>query len=311
MVNMITMPLIAVEKIATLTGHRDCIYVLEKGASDKHFFSAAGDGMVVHWDMENPEEGELVAKVANSVYAMTYLSEKHYLLIGQNFQGIHLIDVASKKELRSAAITDSYIFDIQVRQDKILVGCGDGSLTVLALEDLTTIKKVKFSEQSLRSIAVSPDGNYIALGFSDNIIRIVDALTFELLYELEAHTNSVFTVVFSPDGKFLLSAGRDAHLKIWDVEQQFSLKESIVAHLFAINHIAYSPDGNHFATCSMDKSIKIWDAKGFNLVKVIDKARYAGHGTSINKLNWSTYHDRLISCSDDRSITVWNINFNS
>jgi WD40 repeat protein len=60
----------------------------------------------------------------------------------------------------------------------------------------------------------------------------------------------------------------------------------------------------------MDKSIKVWDAQEFRLLKVIDKARYAGHGTSVNKLYWSKFHNQLISCSDDRSISVWNIDFN-
>jgi WD40 repeat protein len=311
MINMITMPLIDVEKTATLTGHRDCIYALEKGGSDNYFFSAAGDGMVVLWNLENPENGELIAKVENSVYALKYLAEKHQLLIGHNFQGIHLIDVESKKELHSAAITDSYIFDIAVFQNKIFVATGDGTLVVLSLEDLSTIIKIKLSDQSIRSIALSPDNKYIALGFSDSFIRILDSTSLALLYEIEAHKNSVFALVFSPDGKYLLSGSRDAHLKIWSVIERFELKETIVAHMFAINDIAYSPDGQYFATCSMDKSIKIWSADEFRLLKVIDKARYAGHGTSVNKLYWTTYQELLISCSDDRSISVWDIDFNS
>jgi WD40 repeat protein len=310
MINMITMPLIKVEKTATLTGHRDCIYALEKGGTENHFFSAAGDGMVVLWDLKNPENGELVAKVENSVYAIKYLPSTNHLLIGHNFQGIHLIDVESKKEIHSAAITESYIFDIVVKSDKIYAATGDGVLTVLLLKDLSTLLKIKLSDQSIRSIALSPNGKYMALGFSDNFIRVLDAETLVLLYEWEAHKNSVFTVVFSPDGKFLLSGGRDAYLKIWEVRRNFELKESIVAHLFALNNIAFSPDSNHFATCSMDKSIKIWDAQEFRLLKVIDKARYAGHGTSVNKLQWSNYKNTLLSGSDDRSISLWNIEFN-
>jgi WD40 repeat protein len=77
--------------------------------------------------------------------------------------------------------------------------------------------------------------------------------------------------------------------------------------MYAINHIEYSPDGSYFATCSMDKSVKIWSAKDFQLLKVIDKARHAGHGTSVNKLFWSSYMDQLVSCSDDRTISVWNV----
>lgn len=55
----------------------------------------------------------------------------------------------------------------------------------------------------------------------------------------------------------------------------------------------------------MDKSIKIWEAATFRLLKVIDRARHAGHGTSVNKLLWLEYHDRLISASDDRTVSIW------
>jgi WD repeat-containing protein 61 len=57
----------------------------------------------------------------------------------------------------------------------------------------------------------------------------------------------------------------------------------------------------------MDKSIKIWDANTLQLLKVIDKARHAGHGTSVNKLWWSGHRQQLVSASDDRSISVWEI----
>ncbi|MFM8834779.1 MAG: WD40 repeat domain-containing protein, partial [Cytophagales bacterium] len=51
--------------------------------------------------------------------------------------------------------------------------------------------------------------------------------------------------------------------------------------------------------------IKIWDANTLQLLKVIDKARHAGHGTSVNKLWWSSHQQQLVSASDDRSISVW------
>ncbi len=311
MINMIAMPPIVVEKKATLTGHRDCIYNLEIGATQEYFFSAAGDGMVVLWDLNNPEDGTLIAKVENSVYALKYIPNRHQLLIGHNFKGVHLIDVESKKELYSTAVTDSYIFDIALLSDKILVATGDGTLIVLSLEDLSSLAKVKLSTHSIRSIALSPDGRFIALGFSDNFIRILDAKNFGLLYAFEAHKNSVFTLKFSPDGAYLLSGSRDARLNIWDVGRKFELNQTIVAHLYAINDIVFSPDGIYFATCSMDKSIKIWNTKEFRLLKVIDKARYAGHGTSVNKLYWTSFQDRLLSASDDRAISVWDINFNT
>jgi hypothetical protein len=45
------------------------------------------------------------------------------------------------------------------------------------------------------------------------------------------------------------------------------------------------------------------------LLKVIDRARHAGHGFSVNKLLWTNHHNQLLSASDDRSISVWQIIF--
>jgi WD40 repeat protein len=57
----------------------------------------------------------------------------------------------------------------------------------------------------------------------------------------------------------------------------------------------------------MDKSIKIWDSTTFRLLKVLDKSRHAGHGTSVNKVLWLAIDEVLITCSDDRTLGIWSI----
>jgi WD40 repeat protein len=296
-----------VEKIATLTGHRDCVYSLTGGKEPWELFSSGGDGMVVKWDLRHPETGELIAKTTNSVYALLYLSGLEQLIVAENFEGIHKIDLNGKKEIGSSKISESSFFDLKFHHGKIYAGAGDGVITVLNHEDLVTAARLRYSDKSVRSIAINPGAGHLAAGYSDYCLRIFDLENYNLLFTIPAHQNSIFTVVYSPDGEFLLTGSRDAHLKIWEVGNNYHLKQSVVAHMYAINHIEYSPDGSYFATCSMDKSVKIWSAKDFQLLKVIDKARHAGHGTSVNKLFWSSYMDQLVSCSDDRTISVWNV----
>ena len=152
---------------------------------------------------------------------------------------------------------------------------------------------------------MNPVNGHIAVGYSDHFIRIY-SLEKRLMAAWKAHENSVFSLVYSPDGKELLSGSRDARLKVWSLPD-YSLKQEVVAHLFAINHIAFNPSGDLYATGSMDKSVKLWDAKNHRLLKVIDKSRHAGHGTSVNKLLWTSYKDWLVSASDDRSVSIWNL----
>ncbi|HSZ71293.1 MAG TPA: hypothetical protein VK750_01370 [Cytophagaceae bacterium] len=301
---------IQVEKIGTYTGHRDCIYGLVGGISPQHFFSSGADGLVVAWNMKDPDRGELMAKVTNSVYSMAFDSSAQRLWLGENFRGIHLIDCITRKEISSSAITSSYIFSLLHHDGLLYCACGDGTVVILDDIQLGVVARWKYSEKSARALALSPDGKHLAVGYSDHHVRIFSLEDRNLMVSIPAHENSVFTLAYSQDGKQLLSGGRDARLKIWNVNAGYALQQSIVAHMYAINDIAFSPDGRYFVTCSMDKSIKVWDAKVFQLLKVIDKARHAGHGTSVNKVLWTRYNGYIVSGSDDRNVSVWNLKFN-
>lgn len=301
--------MIKVEKIDSFTGHRDCVYALEKSDDVHHFFSAAGDGVVVKWNLQKPDVGEMIAKVGHSVYALAYLSNKNHLWILENFEGIHVIDTANKQEISTLKMVATNYFDIQIYQNMAFIAGGDGVISVIETESYNFIKHIKASEMSVRCLAINPVEREFAAGFSDYSIKIFDLQTFELKKVIAAHQNSVFALKYSPDFKYLFSGSRDARLKIWDVEKEYVLEKEIVAHTFAINYIDFSPDYKYFATCSMDKSVKIWDAESFKLFKVIDRARHAGHGTSVNKLIWTKYDNQIVSASDDRTISVWKINF--
>lgn len=300
---------VQVSKLQTLTGHRDCVYALAKSNEPHRFFSGAGDGMVVMWDLNNPETAELIAKLPNSIYALHYHPENDLLIAGHNYEGIHLLDWKNKKEIASLQLTKSAIFDIQSYNDYLFVATGEGVVLKVDLKRLNITGQTEPSEKSARSISIHRKRNEIAVGYSDQIIRIFDLDSLNLKKKWTAHTNSVFTVRYSPDGNFLFSGSRDARLKVWDVKADYIQSGEVVAHLYAINHLDFSPDGKHFVTCSMDKSIKVWNTEELKLLKVIDKSRHAGHGTSVNKVLWTSHHDQLLSASDDRTISTWNIIF--
>jgi WD40 repeat protein len=299
-----------VKKLHTLTGHGDCVYALQQGSEANLFFSAAGDGQVVLWDLRKPETGQLIARLPNSIYALHYLKESDLLVVGHNYEGVHLLDWRAKKEIGSLHITASSIFDACSLGQDLFVASGDGVVTVVNLRTWAIRKQVRLSEKSARVLAINPVQGELAVGYSDHSIRVLNLDDLKVKYEWIGHQNSVFTLVYSPDYKTLLSGSRDARLKAWDALHGYGQAGEVVAHLYAINHIAYSPDAKHFVTCSLDKSIKVWKADDLTLLKVIDKSRHAGHGTSVNKLLWTPYDHLMVSASDDRTISVWNVIFN-
>lgn len=300
---------VQVEKIHTLTGHRDCVYTLVPSADEAIFFSGSGDGLAVMWNLNDPETGAVIAQLPNSIYAMHHHRLTDNLIVGHNYDGIHVLDWKNKKELRSLQLTKAAIFDIQSSGDDLYVGTGEGALIKVDANALRIAGTVQLSTKSARTIAINDEQGVAAVGYSDHHIRIFDLDTLELKHAFPAHANSVFTLQYTPDKKFLLSGSRDARLKMWDASNKYEQVSEVVAHMYAINHIAFSRDSKHFVTCSMDKSIKVWDAAELKLLKVIDRSRHAGHGTSVNKVLWTGHQGLLLSASDDRTISVWNINF--
>lgn len=300
---------IQVSKLHAFTGHNDCVYTLAPSVSDSVFFSGGGDGMVVKWDLTQPNQGELIARLPNSVYALHHDKKSNLLIAGHNYEGIHLLDWQSKQEVGSLKLTSAAIFDIVTTEDDILVATGEGVLIVVDRNDLRIKMKLAPSEKNARVLATNPKVGEVAVGFSDNFIRVFSLRDYKLKYEFKAHENSVFALSYTPDNNFLISGSRDARLKLWDVNSAYRQVNEVAAHLFAINHLTFSPSGEYFATASMDKSVKVWLASEMKLLKVIDKARHAGHGTSVNKLLWTNHQNQLISASDDRSISVWDVRF--
>src|SRR5262249_51413604 len=58
----------------------------------------------------------------------------------------------------------------------------------------------------VNSVAISPDGKWLASGGADRTVRIWDARTGKLRHTLP-HSGSVVAVCFHPQGKWLLSGG--------------------------------------------------------------------------------------------------------
>jgi WD40 repeat protein len=197
------------------------------------------------------------------------------------------------------------VFDIIHVGAWVFTAGGDGLLTRWDMEQGRTIESLHLSAKGLRCIVWDGIADELIVGASDGSVYGVDVEHLTLSWSLpSAHEPSVFTTALSADGGYLLSGGRDAMLRIWEKKEVWSLKTELAAHWYTLNHVAFSPEGHFFATASRDKTFKIWDAHTFELLKVVDTIRDAGHINSVNRLLWLS-DGRLVSVSDDRSAMIW------
>ncbi len=296
------------EKIAQLTGHRASVFAVETGPEPHTILSGAGDGWIVEWSLDDPENGKLIAKVDTNIFSLKYIQSMKTLVVGDMHGGVHWVKPGHPEETKDIAHHKNGVFAILELGDFIFTLGGGGKITKWSKEERRSLESLQLSYHSLRSITHSHKRNELIIGASDEHIYILDADTLEIKQTISnAHGKSVFALHYGPDERYLFSGGRDAHLKIWDAQKAYMPIFSEAAHWFTINAIAFDPRGQFFATGSRDKTIRIWDLKDFSLKKSLDLKKYEGHINSVNDLYWSSYQNKLISASDDRSLIIWNI----
>jgi WD40 repeat protein len=296
-----------ISKLSMHTDHVQAIYALETDESKKRLYSAGSDRLVIERNLDDPDKITVIAQASAVVYALHLLADKNTLLIAQRDGVLHFLDVDKKVLIKSLKISEKEIF--AVRQlpgtEEIIICCGDGKVLRCRTTDYSIINADSSSDKSARCISVHPHKKEIAIGYSDNSIRVFDH-HLKLLYTIEAHASSVFSLAYAEDG-MLYSGSRDAHLKVWNSDTDYALVNDIIPHLYTINDIQFYPGKNIFATASRDKSIRIWETGTLKLLRSIDKEKSDGHSHSVNKIKWIPSQNILISAGDDSKLIVWGL----
>ncbi|KAL1204019.1 putative WD repeat-containing protein 26 [Cardamine amara subsp. amara] len=127
----------------------------------------------------------------------------------------------------------------------------------------------------------------------------------ETVQTLEEHTDEVWYLEFSHNGKYLASASKDKSAIIWEIDSEgkFSRKQTLVGHEKPVVMVLWSPDDIQVITCGEEEVIRRWDAESGQCVHV-----YQRNGVGSVSCGW--FHDGkgIIGAMADRRIYLWNLN---
>jgi WD40 repeat protein/serine/threonine protein kinase len=118
---------------------------------------------------------------------------------------------------------------------------------------------------------------------------------------IHVDANPVFSVVFSPDRRTLVSTSETGLVNLWDAETG-KFKSSLKGHTDRVRGLAFSPDGERLATGGWDGELRLWNAKTSQIVR-----SFFGNKRRIWSVDFSPDGKRIASASGDGTLTVWDI----
>ena len=145
--------------------------------------------------------------------------------------------------------------------DGKLVATGGSDLIVRTWNSVTGEKLDEFpTTGQTTDLAFSPDDRLLAAaGTIDTTARIWNVSTGDLVGIVSGHRSGVQSVTFSPDGRSILTTGRDGKVFV-SRSSDGLLQAALLGQRQSVPNASFSPDGRRVITAGEDGFARIWNA---------------------------------------------------
>jgi WD40 repeat protein/serine/threonine protein kinase len=281
------------EKVAVFTEHQSPIRSLAF-SPDGRLLASMSDLNMILWNVGRWQKARELSARGVAHDSIFFSPDSRQIIISNSAQ---IWDVTTGKQIEALDPTWGGS-GATISQDgsRAVTVDGAGNVNFIDLIRRKIISRQRAHHDNGRAAAFSPDGRLLATGAE--IIILWDAATQTKLVRLE-HTAIVWSVVFSPDGRWLVSTHADGSILIWSVQERERVA-NLNEHSGPVRAVAFSRDGKRIASASDDKSIIIWDAESGHKENVL-----IGHDTRVTGAGFLLDAGLLATCDLDTGARLW------
>ncbi len=249
-----------------LSGHSGAVVAVKYSPDESILATASRDGSVILWD---PVEDVQLRRFWHpagkgaDLRCLTFSPDGEVIAVGDDDGNIHFWNVDDGELVRSLVQKNrsgkpESVSKVAFHPDGTqLYSTG----RYLYIFDLETGKQTYRGGHvsTVKSIAVSPVGEYLVTGSRDETIRVQSYQRRKLFSRLEGHSNVVSSMAFMPNGRHLVSGSYDRTVRIWDIETATE-RAILPSHASEVNAITVSDDGNTIVSGTQQGKLHFWRA---------------------------------------------------
>lgn len=183
----------------------------------------------------------------------------------------------------------------------LVFGRRDGSVEIRDGKGTPVARLPVNPDKPVKSVASSPDGKWVALATEGKgVISLWDGKSGGELRELKGHEKAVNALAFSPDGRRLASGSDDNTVRLWNVDKQQQLFDSLDLPS-SVQALAFSPDGLSLAATILNRiAIFTVDPEGPTTIRFF----LYGYSPALSGLAFSPNGD-LAAGGSDGAAWLW------
>jgi WD40 repeat protein len=244
-------------------------------AADGAVLATAGDDMLVHlWSSENGAPLEIFEGQGAAITALAP-TDGGLIALGKNSSGIVWDTAAPWKLVRTIGTPDAPQFSDRVT-----------------------------------ALHFSPDSSLLATGGGEpsrsGELKIFKVQDGSLVRDVkDAHSDTIFDVEFSPDGKLIASCAADRFAKVHSAETGAFVR-AFEGHTHHVMGVSWRADGRMLATSGADMSVKVWDFLTGDQFKTM-----TGWRKEVTAVKFVGTTDDMITAAGDPQISLRDTNGNN